>query len=226
LTFEETIFTGISVIGILEGNWPMAMVLRKELFNRGGNDLNQALLIIDAQQELIDGGSEEKGVFEKEKLIDNINAVIEKATKANASIIFIRDLDVSNGEGAGFQVHKDIKVPSTSPIFDKTATNSFYGTPLMAYLNDNNIEHLVIMGCKTQYCIDTAVRTATVSHFDVTLVGDGHSTSDSEALSAKQIILHHNATLHGHNNVDNFSVVRNSTEDLFNPIHNNHRIIY
>jgi nicotinamidase-related amidase len=79
------------------------------------------------------------------------------------------------------------------------------------------------MGCKTEHCIDSAVRTATINHFDVTLVGDGHSTSDSKNLSANQIILHHNEILHGHYNVDNFSLVRNTKEDLFTPVHNNYR---
>ncbi|MEH7177022.1 cysteine hydrolase family protein [Neobacillus vireti] len=185
--------------------------------------MEQTLLIIDAQQDLMEGNNEEQGVFEKEKIINNINTVIEKAINNSIPIVFIRDLDVANGKGPGFQIHKDIRVPPTATIFDKAATNSFYGTPLLEHLNTNNVEHLVIMGCKTEHCIDTAVRTATINHFDVTLVGDGHSTSDSKTLSAEQIVLHHNATLHGHYNVDNFSVVRNTDEDLFIPIHNKYR---
>ncbi len=185
--------------------------------------MKQTLLIIDAQQDLMEGNNEEKGVFRKEIIIHNINIVIKQAINKSIPIVFMRDLDVSNGEGPGFQVHKEIHVPSTAIIFDKAATNSFYGTPLQEHLNKNNVEHLVIMGCKTEHCIDTAVRTATVNHFDVTLVGDGHSTSDSKNLTAEQIIHHHNETLHGHYNVDNFSIVRNSDEDLFTPIHNKYR---
>ncbi|MBP1947493.1 isochorismatase family protein [Virgibacillus litoralis] len=185
--------------------------------------MKQTLLVIDAQQDLMEGSSEEREVFDKEKVVNNINTVIEKALEAGVSVIFIRDLDVSNGEGPGFQIHKSIKVPSTADVFDKAATNSFHGTPLLNHLNENNVEHLVIMGCKTEHCIDTAVRTATVNHFDVTLVGDGHSTSDSDNLTAQQIILHHNETLHGHDNVENFSIVRNTEEDLFNPTHAKYR---
>ncbi|MBD8589847.1 isochorismatase family protein [Peribacillus simplex] len=185
--------------------------------------MKQTLLIIDAQQELIEGNKVEQGVFEKEKIVTNINTVIEKAIKEDIPVVFIRDLDVSHGEGPGFQIHRDIKVPSTAIIYDKAATNSFYGTPLHEHLSENNVDHIVIMGCKTEHCIDSAVRTATINHFDVTLVGDGHSTSDSKNLSANQIILHHNEILHGHYNVDNFSLVRNSNEDLFTPVHNNYR---
>ncbi|UTR13121.1 isochorismatase family protein [Salipaludibacillus sp. LMS25] len=186
--------------------------------------MNQALLVIDAQQDLIEGNMEgEQAVFEKERLINSINGVIEKAIHDSVSVIFIRDLDVAGGKGAGFQVHQGIHIPPHAVIFDKMATNSFYGTPLLAYLNENKIGHVVIMGCKTEHCIDTAVRTATINHVDVTLVGDGHATSDSPVLSAKQIIQHHNDILHGHYNVDHFSVVRNSHDELFTPIHHRYR---
>ncbi|WP_299094237.1 isochorismatase family protein [uncultured Metabacillus sp.] len=184
--------------------------------------MKQALLIIDAQQELIDG-NHEKSVFEKENLIKNINVVIKKAIETDSLVVFMRDKDVAGGEGKGFQIHQDINVPTESKIFDKEATNSFYGTPLLNYLKESKVEHLVIMGCKTEHCIDTAVRAATVNHFDVTLVQDGHSTTDSSTLTAEQIIMHHNEILDGHYNVDHFSDVRRAQEDLFKPRHNNYR---
>ncbi|CDO04679.1 Isochorismatase family protein [Oceanobacillus picturae] len=108
-------------------------------------------------------------------------------------------------------------------FFDKAATNSFHGTGLLNHLTSQEINHIVIMGCATQHCIDSAVRTATISGFDVTLVGDGHSTADSVTLSADQIIKHHNETLHGHYNVEHFSVVRDAEEDLFSPTHDSYR---
>ena len=185
--------------------------------------MKQALLIIDAQQELIEGNDQEVSVFQKEKLIENINLVLKKATESDALIIFVRDTDVAEGKGEGFLVHRDINLPADSKTFDKAATNSFYGTGLKEYLDEHEIKHVVIMGCQTEHCIDTAVRTATVSQLDVTLVGDGHSTTGSSVLSAEQIINHHNKILHGHYNVDNFSMVRNAEEDLFQPQHDTHR---
>ena len=185
--------------------------------------MKQALLIIDAQQELIDGSEEQTPVYEKEKLIQTINKVIGEACKLNIPVIFIRDEDVAGGEGDGFQVHREIHIPDDALMFNKQATNTFYGTGLLRHLQDNEVGHLVMMGCQTEYCIDTAVRTATVNGFDVTLVEDGHSTADSDVLSAKQIIAHHNRILHGHYNVDHFSVVRNSEEPLFEPNHDDYR---
>jgi nicotinamidase-related amidase len=185
--------------------------------------MKQALLVIDAQQELIEGNETEAAVLNKESLINNINEVIQKAQAQGIETFFVRDLDVAGGSGKGFEVHEGIKVPAESKMFNKKATNSFYDTTLLSELKDKEIEHVVIMGCKTEYCIDTAVRAATVNGLDVTLVGDGHSTSDSTVLTAEQIINHHNKTLHGHYNVDNFSMVRKTEEDLFQPKHNDYR---
>ena len=190
---------------------------------KGEINLNQTLLVIDAQQELIDGNQEESEVFNKEIIIKNINLIIKKAMESAVPVIFVRDLDVADGKGKGFQVHNEINAPTDVKIFDKTATNAFHGTGLLNHLKSQEIEHIVIVGCKTQHCIDSAVRTATINGFDVTLVGDAHSTTDSDFLSAEQIINHHNDTLHGHYNVEHFSIVRNSVEDLFSPTHDSYR---
>lgn len=107
----------------------------------------------------MEGNSEEQGVFEKDRIIQIINSVIEKAIREGIPVVFIRDLDVAGGEGPGFQIHRDINLPSTATILDKAATNSFYGTPLEEHLREKHVEHLVIMGCKTEHCIDTAVGT-------------------------------------------------------------------
>ncbi|GAK08112.1 isochorismatase family protein [Geomicrobium sp. JCM 19038] len=185
--------------------------------------MRQTLLIIDAQQELIEGNHEESPVFHKEKLISNINLLIKKAIELDVSVIFVRDLDVAKGRGKGFQIHNDISLPNHLKFFDKTATNAFYETGLLNHLESQQVDHIIMAGCKTQHCIDSAVRTATINGFDVTLVGDAHSTSNSNSLSAEEIIHHHNETLHGHYNVDNFSIVRNCEENVFVPTHNSYR---
>lgn len=67
--------------------------------NQGGeNQLNQTLLIIDAQQELMDGAQEGSAVFNKDVIIKNINKVIEDAKDANVPVVFVRDRDVAEGK--------------------------------------------------------------------------------------------------------------------------------
>ncbi|RDB32435.1 isochorismatase family protein [Exiguobacterium sp. RIT594] len=185
--------------------------------------MRQAVLVIDFQQDLVEGTAEESGVYGKENVIQVINQVVQEADTQGHAIVFIRDLDVANGQGPGFAVHSSIQIPDQAVTFDKAATNSFHGTPLLEHLKQAQVEHLIILGCKTEHCIDTAVRSATVNGFDVTLIADGHTTNGSDVLSAEQMIAHHNQVLHGHYNVEHFAVVRPSTEKLFEPIHNHYR---
>lgn len=46
--------------------------------------LKQALVVIDAQQELIEGNQDEQAVYRKDELLKTINAVIQKAIEAEA----------------------------------------------------------------------------------------------------------------------------------------------
>lgn len=81
--------------------------------------MNQALLIIDVQQELVDGNNETKNVLNKEALLDNVNLVINKALESHALIIFVRDKDVADGKGPGFQIHQTVKVPTNAKYLIK-----------------------------------------------------------------------------------------------------------
>lgn len=66
--------------------------------------MKQALLIIDAQQELMDGNEQENEVFRKTELLATLNTAVQKAIDANALIVFVRDIDVASGSGG-----KDLK---------------------------------------------------------------------------------------------------------------------
>lgn len=191
--------------------------------SKGEALLKQTLMIIDAQQELLEGNDQTSAVYLKDGLIENINQLIKQATAQSIPIVFVRDLDVAGGQGEGFEIHKEIQVPKDARVFDKAATNAFYGTGLLEHLQSEEVGHLIIMGCETPHCIDSAVRTATINGFDVTLIADGHSTIDNDVLLAEQIISHHNHILHGHYNVDHFSIVRKAEETVFEPTHDTYR---
>lgn len=101
--------------------------------------MKQALLIIDAQQELMDGNEQEKEVFRKTELLSTLNTAVQKAIDANALIVFVRDIDVASGSGEGFEVHNEIKVPQSAILINKAATNSFYGTSLLELLKKKKL---------------------------------------------------------------------------------------
>ncbi len=67
--------------------------------------MKQAVLVIDFQQELVDGNTEERPVYLKEQVAHVIEAVVLEADDRNIPVVFIRDLDVAGGTGPGFAVH-------------------------------------------------------------------------------------------------------------------------
>lgn len=77
----------------------------------------------------------------------------------------------------------------------KTAPDSFHNTQLHTLLHEHGISHLIICGMQSEFCVDTTTRRALALGYPVTLVADGHTTSDNRTLKAAQISAHHNETL-------------------------------
>ena len=85
--------------------------------------------------------------------------------------------------------------PLQDRVFDKTRPSAFWGTPLREWLQQAAIDQLVIVGLKTQYCVDTNCRIAAELGVRPLLVSDAHTCMDTPGLGAEAIVAHHNLTL-------------------------------
>ncbi|MGB7649239.1 MAG: cysteine hydrolase family protein [Pseudomonas fluorescens] len=158
-----------------------------------------ALLIIDMQTGLYDGPEKP---FERERVLDTINHLIHRARSANAAIFVARHTGPAGSPiEAGsplWQLWHGLDVDEARDhLFNKTRPSCFLGTDLANQLAAAQVNELVIVGMKTQFCIDTTCRVAADLGFSVVLPQDGHTCMDTPALSAEAIIAHHNATLAG-----------------------------
>ena len=158
-----------------------------------------ALLIIDMQTGLYDGPEKP---FERERVLDTINQLIDRARSANAPIFVARHTGPAGSPiEAGsplWQLWHGLEVEEARDhLFNKTRPSCFLGTDLANQLAAAQVNELVIVGMKTQFCIDTTCRVAVELGFSVVLPQDGHTCMDTPALSAEAIIAHHNATLAG-----------------------------
>jgi nicotinamidase-related amidase len=140
-------------------------------------------------------------IFEGERLISKVQGLIAKARSNNIPIFFIQHIgkkgDPDEAGTSGWQIHSSIVPFEGDVIVHKQTPDSFFKTTLKLELDSNGIEHLIIAGLQTEYCVDTTCRRAFSLGYRVTLVEDAHSTWDSDTLTARQIIDHHNATLGG-----------------------------
>jgi nicotinamidase-related amidase len=155
----------------------------------------RALLVIDVQQAFCEGEYE---AFQVAQVIERINALADKARRANAPVAFIQH---ESEEGLlrhgshGWQLASGLAVEPQDVVLAKSTPDSFLRTDLSRFLEERGVESLVVCGLQTEYCVDTTTRRALALGYPVVLVADAHSTLEAEHLSAAQIIQHHNATL-------------------------------
>ncbi|WP_447749737.1 cysteine hydrolase family protein [Pseudomonas nicosulfuronedens] len=152
-----------------------------------------ALLIIDVQSDLCSG---DYACFDIDNVLQRINGLSHAGRAAGVPVVLVQheDSDLQYGS-AGWQLETRLLTDSADLKVRKTTPDSFLRTDLAELLQARGVDHLVICGLQSDYCVDTTTRRALAQGYSVTLVGDAHSTVDNAVLSAAQITAHHNAVL-------------------------------
>lgn len=102
----------------------------------------------------------------------------------------------------GNEIKDFCKPLADEKLFEKTVNSAFIGTGLEDYLNNSNIQNLVVFGLTTDHCVSTSVRMAANLGFKVWLVGDATATFertsyDGTAFTAEQMHEANLASLNG-----------------------------
>lgn len=175
-----------------------------------------ALLVVDVQSGVIDWSNPD---CEGERVLARIGSLLERARSTKTPVIYIQHDSGAGGKLAAgtpaWEIHPAITPAAGELVIGKRASDSFFETPLKSELEARGIRHLVVVGCRTQYCVDTTCRQATSIGYDVTLAKDAHTTMGTNALSAAQIVAHHNETLDDFGNDDHVVNVKESAEIAF-----------
>lgn len=157
--------------------------------------MDTAVLVIDVQQALCVG---KHAAHDAQGLIQRINTVTRQARQAGAPVIFIQQevpgMELEHGS-PGWQLAQGLQVEAGDLRVPKTTSDSFLRTNLQELLEARHVHRLVVCGLHTEFCIDTTVRRALALGHPVTLVSDGHSSAGNRAITATQVIAHHNETL-------------------------------
>jgi nicotinamidase-related amidase len=157
--------------------------------------MKTAVLVIDVQQGLCEG---EGKAHDCDGLISKINCVTQQARAASAPVIFIQHESTSGYLEHGtpaWQLAHGLQVVASDLKIRKTTPDTFLRTPLDDVLKELHIDHLIICGMHSEFCIDTTTRQALARGYPVTLVSDAHTSAGNSALTPQQVIAHHNATL-------------------------------
>jgi nicotinamidase-related amidase len=131
-----------------------------------------ALLVIDMQQ-----SSAGKG-WHRDDIVQRIGGLIERAKNAGAPVIWVQH---EEGEpfapgSDGWQILDGIRPTAGDTVVAKHYLDAFVDTTLRKELDRLGVGHLVICGAATDACIRTTTARAQAEGYDVTLVGDAHTT--------------------------------------------------
>ena len=171
-----------------------------------------ALVIIDVQVGMF--ASPGYAPHDGDGTVARIASLLERARKARTPVFFVQH-DGGKGdpleEGTpGFPFRSELAPRDGESTTVKRHCSAFQHTDFDTRLKRADIDHLIVCGMQTEFCVDTAVRAAYERGYRVTLVSDGHTTFASKALSGADIVAHHNTTLDG-----SFATLKKAGEIVF-----------
>ena len=152
------------------------------------------MLVVDVQCGLIEGFEADwRGV------LPVISELAQRARDAGVPVVLVQHC----GSGPSHPLHRTQPGWALHPAVDrqpgdfgieKRWSDAFRDTDLDALMREAGVGRVVLVGAQTEYCVDTTARRAASLGYDVTLVADGHTTSENGLLTRDQIIGHHNQT--------------------------------
>ena len=157
--------------------------------------LRTALLVIDVQHGLF---APTPAPAEDATVIERINALSARARDSAVPVIFIQHEQASDGLVAGspaWALDARLQVEAHDRKIGKTTPDSFLHTSLGETLSTLGVQHLVVCGYSTEFCVDSTVRRAAGLGYAVTIAADAHTSHDKVHATGIAIRTHHNATL-------------------------------
>ena len=134
---------------------------------------NTALVVIDVQNGVV------ADAHERDAVVANIGTLVEKARGEGVPVVWVQHSSQYLEMGSDpWQYVPELSLQESEPVVHKTYGDSFEDTDLETVLAEAGIGHLVVAGAQTDQCIRNTIHGAFTRGYDVTLVGDAHTTED------------------------------------------------
>jgi nicotinamidase-related amidase len=154
------------------------------------NRPHTAVLVIDVQNGVV------AGAHDRDPIIANIATIVDKARAAGVPVIWVQHSDDGLTFGsAEWEFVPELKRLDSETLIPKKYGDSFEDTGLEAVLADRGAGRLIVTGAQTDACIRSTLHGGFTRGYDVTLVGDAHTTEDLTGYGAPtpdKVIAHTN----------------------------------
>lgn len=159
-----------------------------------GNPDKAALLVIDVQNNVV------ADAWHRDDVVANINKLVDHARSSEIPVIWIQhQAEDLPRDSEAWQLVPELTPTANELHIYKEYSDSFAATDLRQTLDELGIGHLVITGAQTNACVRATTYRSAAEGYDVTLVGDAHTTEDiawnEYDLKAKSMIDDLNLTL-------------------------------
>lgn len=174
---------------------------------------NNALIVIDVQNGVVGDA------HERDQVVANIGTLVDKARAGGVPIVWVQHSSEQLAiDSEGWQLVPELKREEAEALVHKTFADSFEETSLEDVLAEGGIGHLFVTGAQTDECIRSTIHSANFRGYDVTLVGDAHTTEDLTeygAPSPDKVIAHTNLYWQYHRAPGRTAAVQPTTEVTF-----------
>ena len=151
---------------------------------------NTALVVIDVQKGVV------AGAYQRDAVIGRIGTLVERAREEGVPIVWVQHSDEQLEKGSvAWEYVPELARRESEPLVHKTYGDAFEATDLEQVLAGARVGRLVVTGAQSDACIRSTIHGAFVRGYDVTLVGDAHTTEDHSEWGAPppdKVITHTN----------------------------------
>ena len=151
---------------------------------------NTALMVIDVQHGVV------AGAHDRDRVVGNIAALVERARADEVPVVWVQHSDEALERGSDdWRIVDELSPGEGEPVVQKNYGDSFEATDLEDVLAARGVGRVVVAGAQSDACIRATLHGALVRGYDVTLVGDAHTTEDLTDYGAPppaQVISHTN----------------------------------
>jgi nicotinamidase-related amidase len=151
---------------------------------------NTALMVIDVQKGVV------ADAHQRNAVVANIRRLVDKAREEGVPVVWVQHSDEQLEKGSdAWEYVPELARQDSEPLVHKTFGDSFEDTDLEEVLAKAGVGRLVVTGAQTDACIRSTIHGAFARGYDVTLVGDAHTTEDQSAWGAPppdKVIAHTN----------------------------------
>ncbi|MBF4691632.1 cysteine hydrolase family protein [Fusibacter ferrireducens] len=140
----------------------------------------KALVVVDMQHGIFNKSLK---VYESEKLIDNINKLIDHFRKYRLPIIFLRFTGtflLMKGT-RDWELLSEIHFEEGDLLIDKVKSDAFSENQFVELLETLEIDHIYVTGVISHGCVQSTVYGALKANMPVTLICDAHSNFSADA---------------------------------------------